>query len=584
VGIKVRRGMFETELADLNAVKEALTTGNLGPEDEVWDPLAEKWGRLSDLLALPTSPRGPATSPAVSGSVSAGATVTAPGDTVAAARRRQLMWAVSGVAAVALLVVVGLLAFARGKGTAPATQPVVQADVPLVPPQDVQDPVPPPIVAATCGNGIVETGEECDGSAQRPCPAGSGTQACTGTCTWGPCVTTACDGGYFDAGSGLCWQNPPTDRQLDWASATAYCRALDVGGFGPGSWRLPTINELRSLIRGCPATESGGSCGVTDSCCSASCVHPNGDMMTNVSCWAPGCGEAHGGPGAGGAYWPAELRGPDGIYFTSSLCPGCSPQFSRGEPTVWCVIFERAKVSDYVKTMEASVRCVRRPQDTGPTIAQGGIADSTTAPLPAEIEEVPDRPWSPTQGPADASITVVVFCEYLCPFCKRLQPTLRALRTYYPDDVRVVFRQHLVHPPAEPLSLAALAATRQGKFEELHALFFDNQREVQQACYQSADTCKTVIDKYAHQVPGLDFERFDTDFAGTEVRREFESDAADARIAGAGGTPSTYINGRLVVGVKPPTYFGNWIDQLLGRATTTIPSSADPQVPPRTQP
>jgi hypothetical protein len=402
MAIRLRRGMFEIELADMAAVKQALASGNVSQEDEVWHPLLEKWVRLSELLALPTSPRGPATSPAASGPIAAGTTVTSPSDTVAAARRRQLTWAVSGVAAVVLLVVVGLLAFARGKGTAPAKQPVVQADVPLrVSPQDVEGPVPPPIVAATCGNGIVETGEECDGNAQRPCPAGSGTQACTGTCTWGPCVTTACDGGYFDAGSGLCWQNPPTDRQLDWASATAYCRALDVGEFGPGSWRLPTINELRSLIRGCPATESGGSCGVSDSCCSASCVHPNGDTMTNVSCWAPGCGEAQGGPGAGGAYWPAELRGPDGIYFTSSLCPGCSPQFSRGEPTVWCVIFNRAKVSDYVKTMEASVRCVRRPQDPPPDpppdVPGGGtevareVAPPATSPTLLSAETVMER-------------------------------------------------------------------------------------------------------------------------------------------------------------------------------------------------
>lgn len=56
---------------------------------------------------------------------------------------------------------------------------------------------------------------------------------------------------------GLNWSDASSD-EMDWDEAITYCENL--GG------RLPTISELRTLIQNCPATETGGECGVTDSC------------------------------------------------------------------------------------------------------------------------------------------------------------------------------------------------------------------------------------------------------------------------------------------------------------------------------
>jgi len=62
--------------------------------------------------------------------------------------------------------------------------------------------------------------------------------------------------------SGDCWSDN-TGNPMEQYSAKKYCEEL--GG------RLPTISELRTLIKNCPETESGGSCGVTDSCSTTSC-------------------------------------------------------------------------------------------------------------------------------------------------------------------------------------------------------------------------------------------------------------------------------------------------------------------------
>jgi uncharacterized protein (TIGR02145 family) len=60
---------------------------------------------------------------------------------------------------------------------------------------------------------------------------------------------------------------------MNWDEAVSYCE--DLGG------RLPTISELRTLIQNCPATETGGECGATDSCLSSDCWNGKCDGCEN---------------------------------------------------------------------------------------------------------------------------------------------------------------------------------------------------------------------------------------------------------------------------------------------------------------
>ena len=61
--------------------------------------------------------------------------------------------------------------------------------------------------------------------------------------------------------SGSLYWSPLSSSQLTWAAAGTHCSS--IGG------RLPTINELRTLIRNCSGTVTGGSCQVTDGCTNA---------------------------------------------------------------------------------------------------------------------------------------------------------------------------------------------------------------------------------------------------------------------------------------------------------------------------
>ena len=158
----------------------------------------------------------------------------------------------------------------------------------------------------------------------------------------GMCEVPSCDGGLLDISSGLCWQEPPEVTIRNWHSAVAYCDTLDLDGHGPGSWHLPTISELRSLIRGCPVTMTGGACRVTDSCSREGCW--------NASC--RGC-SFYEGPGTEGGYWPAGVSGPVDVYWWSSSSYG--GDLSRA----WLVSFNIGYVGAGSKTSMSQVRCVR---------------------------------------------------------------------------------------------------------------------------------------------------------------------------------------------------------------------------------
>ncbi len=90
---------------------------------------------------------------------------------------------------------------------------------------------------------------------------------------------------------GIAWQVAPTAFGVDWYEADDHCQNLIFAG--SGGWRMPDIDEMRSIVRGCPATEPGGACQVSTSC-------TNWNDCSDDAC--DGC-ERSEGP-ENGFYWP----------------------------------------------------------------------------------------------------------------------------------------------------------------------------------------------------------------------------------------------------------------------------------------
>lgn len=163
----------------------------------------------------------------------------------------------------------------------------------------------------------------------------------------------------------------------------------------------------------------------------------------------------------------------------------------------------------------------------------------------------------PMKGNPNALVTIVEFSDYECPFCSRVEPTIDQLLKDYPNDLRVVFINNPLgfHKNAMPAAKAAVAAHKQGKFWEMHAALFANQKGLSEAMYKA---------KAAEL--GLDAAKFEADMNSKETADYIDKGMKDGATYGIQGTPGFLINGELFVGAQPLDKFKAAVDKALARA------------------
>ncbi len=167
-----------------------------------------------------------------------------------------------------------------------------------------------------------------------------------------------------------------------------------------------------------------------------------------------------------------------------------------------------------------------------------------------------DGPWTGAKKP---KVTIVEWSDFQCPFCARAEPTLRQILTMYKDEVRIVWRNEPLsfHPNAMPAAKAAMAAFRQGndKFWKMHELMFANQGQLSEAKYE----------EWAKEI-GLDLARWKRDRESPEIAETIAKDSSYGQQVGADGTPTFFINGRLISGAMPFDTFRTVIDEQIRKA------------------
>jgi protein-disulfide isomerase len=148
-----------------------------------------------------------------------------------------------------------------------------------------------------------------------------------------------------------------------------------------------------------------------------------------------------------------------------------------------------------------------------------------------------DLSGNPIRGAADAPVTLAVFTDYQCRYCARLEPMLQQLLTKYPGKLKLVNKNFPLnsHALARNAAAAALAADKQGKYWEFSAELFKN--------FQKPDNAK--IDEIAKSM-NMDVEKLHKDMQDPAIQKMITRDVEEGKMAGIRGTPTLFVNGRMV--------------------------------------
>jgi protein-disulfide isomerase len=160
------------------------------------------------------------------------------------------------------------------------------------------------------------------------------------------------------------------------------------------------------------------------------------------------------------------------------------------------------------------------------------------------------------KGPADAPVTFVEFADFQCPYCRRAHPIVSRLLMEYQDEIKYVFRDFPLgfHARAVPASRAALCASEQDKYWD----YYESLKVME------GDLSDTDLQNRAQDV-GLDMEAFGSCMASGRWKEYVDQGLAEGQALGVTGTPSYFINGRMIVGAKPYEDFKAIIDEEIQR-------------------
>jgi protein-disulfide isomerase len=168
--------------------------------------------------------------------------------------------------------------------------------------------------------------------------------------------------------------------------------------------------------------------------------------------------------------------------------------------------------------------------------------------------------YNPVKGPANAKITIQIFGDFQCPFCKRAQLTLTQIADEYKDQVRFVWR-NLPLPFHQDAALAAEAA--QEVFEQKGAAgFWKYHDQLFEAQGTDAGIKRATLEKLARGL-GCNMAKFNQALDSHRHKAKVDADLATANQAGIAGTPAFVINGLFVSGAQPFLVFKRTIENAL---------------------
>ena len=116
-------------------------------------------------------------------------------------------------------------------------------------------------------------------------------------------------------------------------------------------------------------------------------------------------------------------------------------------------------------------------------------------------------------------------------------PVLEQVLEQYPQQVKLVFKNFPLrsHSFAYKAAQASMAAEKQGKFWEFHDLLFKNYNRIND---QKITEIMTDLN--------LDADQFQRAMQDPAIKAQIDADLRNGNTAGVRGTPTIFINGKLL--------------------------------------
>ncbi len=147
-------------------------------------------------------------------------------------------------------------------------------------------------------------------------------------------------------------------------------------------------------------------------------------------------------------------------------------------------------------------------------------------------------------GSLDATVKLIVYSDFECPFCANFYDTLKQVKEEFGDKVVIAFRHYPLasHTLALTAAEASECAAEQGKFWEMYnKLFGDNKANEMSLAQFKKDAADLNLDQ-AKFNQCLDTEKY---------KDKVLAQMLAGKNAGVTGTPTSFVNGQIYVGAYP---------------------------------
>lgn len=163
-----------------------------------------------------------------------------------------------------------------------------------------------------------------------------------------------------------------------------------------------------------------------------------------------------------------------------------------------------------------------------------------------ESAELLVRPYSPVLGPSDAKVTVVEFYDPECEACSAFYPVVKQVLQEFDGKVRLVLRYMPFHKNSVYAATVLEGAKKQGKYWEALETMFAHQSE-----WASHHAPKPELLMGYMKELGLNMETLAGSLQDSEPKSKIQQDQEDGTKLGITGTPTFFVNGRLLEKLSP---------------------------------